>query len=308
MKLKAIKYYDIFRKSLAMALKNKLMWFFGLIIFLSSIFSNIMNIFSITVNKEQMQPLVIMAKENPLFFLKAVIVFVLLWLVFFLLRFIAIAGIIKSANNINVYKQSKIRTIFYEGIKYLWPMFLIEIIISFGLTVIFLALYFPVLYLLVLGEKFFAASLFLTASFIVTIIVVVAYYLKKYAYLYAVLGNMKIKMAIEEAYRLLVKNIWESLIMGCFVGILQALFSAVLLSLLFFDLAIYSQIVEMKNIFIGLIMVIEILIFMALFSIYASFYQIVWVLFFQEISLEKKENKFVKELETETKEATPETI
>ena len=178
MKIKAIKYSDIFRRSLAMALRNKPMWFFGLLIFLSSIFSNVMNVFSTTGNKEQVQSLIIVVKENPSFFLKAVIVFVLLWLVFFLLRFIAIAGIIKSANNINVYKQSKIRAIFYEGTIYLWPMFLIEIIISFGLAVIFLALYFPVLYLLILGEKFFAASLFLTASFIITIIVVVAYYLK----------------------------------------------------------------------------------------------------------------------------------
>jgi amino acid permease len=55
--------------------------------------------------------------------------------------------------------------------------------------------------------------------------------------------------------------------------------------------------------------ILEAAIFLLFFSAYSSFSQIFWLMFFQEISLEKQEKKInAEETEAETKVPTPETV
>jgi len=129
---------------------------------------------------------------------------------------------------------------------------------------------------------------------------------------------MKIRTALETAYHLLRKNIRESLVMGCVavalgiaalaVFFLLIIIAAVIISP--FGLMAYLIFAKAGAIAVLIIgVIIEVVILVSLFSGYASFSQVVWVLFFQEISLEKQEKKItVDEAEAETKIPNPEVV
>jgi hypothetical protein len=314
--MKTIPYSDILKQAAVMTWKNKFLWLFGLIIFFGSIFSNLnMNVGSTTEKSGQFQAakIFIQAHLATSFVIGLILVFVLISL--FLLRFIAIAAIIKSANNIAVYSQSKIKAILYETKRYLWPLLVLEIMVNIIIFIIVVVLFIPVAYLFMLKANIFAAISFIVAFVIIVSVAIIAYYLKKYAYFYIVLGNMKIKMALENAYYLLRKNIRESLVMACLAVALSLAALAIAFIIMFIAAIIISPIGLVAYLMfakIGAIVIlivgiiIEIIIFVLLFSIYASFFQVLWVLFFQEISLEKQEKPAALRIETETKIPTPE--
>lgn len=317
--MKTIQYSEILKQALIMTWENKFMWFFGLLVFLGSLVSSInMNFGSITEKSEQIQFLKNLVQAYPAASFATGLIFIALLITFFLLKFIAIAGIIKSTNNIAVYRQSKIKAIFYEVKRYLWALLLLEIMINIAIFAIVMVLFIPVAYLFVLKANIFAISSFIIASLIVMSVAAIAYYLRKYAYFYMILGNIKIRLALEHAYHLLQKNIRGSLIMGLLAIVLgiSALATVFVLMMMVviiispFGLIAYFVFAKAGAVTILIAgIIIEVIIFIFLLSVYASFSQILWVLFFQEISLEKQEKKLaVLKMETETQVPTPETV
>jgi len=300
--MKNIQYVDILKRAFLMVWENKFLWFFGLLVFLGS-FPPSFNFSSDDGTKQsiQFQSILGYMQEHPKFFLAIILIAFIFIVVFFLLRIIGITAIIKSVSNITVYKQSKILAIFSEAKQYFWQLVLLEIIIVIALTIVVVVLFIPVAYLLALNAKMFVAISTIVAVLIIIVLVIIANYLRRYSYFYIVLGNMKIKMALEAAHILFMKNIWESLIMGCVEIALNimatVLISAVLLTLLlvcsplgFIAHLIFAQ----ADVTTGLTMagiVISCAVLLILFSLFTAFAQSAWVLFFQEISLEKKEEK-----------------
>ena len=317
--MKKIQYFEILKRAFLMVWENKFLWFFGLLIFLGS-FPSGFNFSSddATKQSDQVQVILNYIQEHPKSFLGIILAILVLVVVLFLLRVIGLTAITKSANNIAVYGQSKISAIFSEAKKYIWKLMLLEIIICIALMIIVLVLFIPVAYLLVLKAKMFAIISMVAAVAIIVVLAIIASYLKRYACFYIVIGNMKIKLALENAYVLLIKNIWESLIMGCIgiaLGIIaMMLSSALLLSLVLlyspFSLVVHSMFAKIGTSFASITEIITGgAILLLLFSFFTAFAQSAWVLFFQEISLEKKEeNKVLEKIKVAEKIPDPEVI
>ena len=318
--MKKIQYFEILKRAFIMVWENKFLWFFGLLIFIGTPFTSFsFNSEGTTQqNDKNFEAILSYIQKYPKIFIGLFLSLIILMIVLFVLRIIATAAVIKSTNNIVVFRQSKVSSIFSEAKKYFWQLMLLEIIIIATLIVIMIILFTPVFYLWMLKATILAIASATIAAIILLVLIIIAKYLRKYAYFYMVLGNMKIRMALESAYLLLQKNVWKSLIMGCIEIVLvitaMMLLSAVLLLLapvysllVFFAHLLFSQVgITASLIFCFIIGCAFLLIF---FSFFTAFAQSAWVLFFQEISLEKKEEKKISEkIEVAEKIPNPEVI
>jgi hypothetical protein len=317
--MKKIQYGDILKRAFLITWNNKFLWIFGLFIFLGSLGSNInFNAGKISETNEKIQSAISFIQNNFAVTLATSLGILAVIVLLFLLRLLGMAAIIKSISNLSVYGQSKIKIIFSEAREYLWRLLLLEIIISLGLFLMFLVLLGPVSYLFMLKADTLAVISSIIAALIFLPLLLLAYFLRKYAYFYIVLGNVKIKVSLELAYSLLRKNIRESLVMGCaailaaiaftvsvcIFLVISALLIAALGLLLYFLLAKTSAVI-----ICALGCAIEAIIFLLLSSWYFSFMQTAWVLFFQDISLEKQtEKKLTEKLESAKEIPAAETI
>ena len=321
--MKAIPYLEILKKAFSISWKNKFLWVFGLFVSLGS-GSGMLNTswdknsgFS-SENKEHADKIINFIQNNPEIIFTVAIVVILLIILFFFLRIIGSAGLIKAASNIVVYSQSTIKGIFSETKKYFWTLVLAEIAISLAILAIILIMFVPTMYLFALKAYIFGAISLAGAILIIIPLVVLACFIRKYSFFYIVIGNMKIKMALECAYRLFRKNIKESLLMGIIaiaigmivvIPIFIFLLAAVVLFVLVGFLAhlIFAKAGLAVVVIIGIIFGVAVLLVFS--SAYVTFMQVMWVLFFQEISLEKLQKKIaIEKVETEAEVATPETI
>jgi hypothetical protein len=317
--MKKIQYLDILKRAFLMTWNNKFLWVFGLFVFLGSLNSNLnFNTGKVSETNEKFQSVVNFMQSNPRTSLALGLMFLLVAIVFFLMRFLGMAAIIKSANNISVYSQSKIRAVFSEAEKYLWRLLLLEIIVNLALLVVIIILVFPISYLFALKANTLAILSGIIAVVIFVPLLLIAYFLRRYAYFYIVLGDMKIRMSLELAYSLLRKNIRESLIMGCttiaaavvFLAAAFIFIAASVIMIVAIGLALYFLLTKIGAVIVfvagGITGIILLLI---LFSWYSSFVQTIWVLFFQEISLEKQpEKKLEEKVDSAEKIPTPEAI
>lgn len=301
--MKNIQYFEILKRALIVSWRNKFLWVFGLFIFLGSIFSNIglnINDYLSLDKAEKSAVLTDFIQKNSHFLSAIAPIFIAVVFIFFIFKFIGIAGIIKSTNNIGVYGQSTIKNISLEVKKYVWPLFLLEILTGLILALIIAVLITPVIYLYEAKEIIFFAISLSFACFIIIFLVIVAYYLRRYACFYVVLGNMKITAAFESAYALFIKNVKKSLIMGCVAIVINILamvtvfvFSVIIIAVFaIFGALVYYLFAKAGAIFIFVFGVLVFgMLFLIFFSGYLFFMQAAWTLFFQEISLEKREEK-----------------
>ena len=318
--MKAIIYSEIVKQAFEIAWKNKFLWVFGLLVSLGSGISNInLNMGGISSENEgQLDGTVSFIQQNPEIATGILITMIFLIIIFFSLRIIANAGIIKTVSNINVYSQSTVKGIFLEIKKYFWPLVSMELLIGLAVGLIILTMLAPILYLFSLKNYILGATSLAIAVVIIIPLIILACFIRKYASFYIVVGNMKIKMAIEYAYGLFKKNIKESLLMGIaaiFIGIITAILTlaALLLFILLFALLGFIAYIIFAKIGLVIILIIGIIagiIFLLLFSsAYAVFIQAVWILFFQEISLEKKSKIALSEnIEAKNESPAPEII
>ncbi|MDD5397061.1 MAG: hypothetical protein PHW24_03300 [Candidatus Moranbacteria bacterium] len=311
--MKTIKYFDILKKALLMTWNNKFLWVFGLLIFLGSLFSNV----NVDTNKLSNQNYVSFGSHPGIVGFVSVAMLLLI-AALFLLRIVSMAAIIKSVSDINLYKQLKIKNILQESRVFLWRIFLLEIIIGLTLLAVALVLSIPVVYLFALNAKALAWIALVGAIVIILPLLVLAYYLRRYAIIYIVLGNFKIRISLEAAYLMFEKNSKKSLLMGVVSIFLGIAFCATLIAaglLLLILLSPFGLIAYFVFAKVGLMAIsilgafIGALLMLAMFSWYEVFLQAVWVFFFQEIGFEKqKEAKKVENLESEVEIPSPETV
>lgn len=320
--MKPIAYLEIIKQAIKIAWKNKFLWAFGLLVSLGS-GSGISNVKWKTgegspKNEEQLNKAINFIQNNPEIVLGIVIIAFLLIIFFFFLRIIGNAGLIKAASNIAVYGQSTVKGIFLETKKYFWSLVLVETIICLAILAIIFVMFAPVAYLFILKAHILGAISLAGAILIVIPLLVLTCFIRKYAFFFIVIGNMKIKMALEYAYGLFRKNIKESLLMGIItvaigmIVVIPIFISIIIIALVFVLLGflayfIFAKIGAIAVMIIGIIFGIATLLIFS--SAYTTFMQILWVLFFQEISLEKQKTKLIVEkMETEAEIPTPEIV
>lgn len=316
--MKQIIYLDIFKEAFALVWKNKFLWLFGFFIMLGSASPSVNFRNSGSDSDALPSQLVDFFQNNPAIAVSAIIVFVILNIALFLLRLIGTAAIIKSTNNIKVYRQSKIRTIISETKGYVWRLFMMEIIVSFTLLLLAIVLFTPIVYLFVLKAYVLGALSLVGAATIMLGIVIISIFLRKYGGMYIILADTKIRPSLEGAYNLFRKNIKESLFMMLISLALNILvffiffFGLVSLALVFLPFGWLAYITYAKTGAIAVMIVGLIIAFvlaLIIFSSLAAFTQTAWLIFFKQISADKnEEEKLAERLAAENKLPSPEAV
>ncbi len=317
--MKNINYLEIIKQAFWMTWKNKFLWIFGFLIFLGSISPNT-NLQGGRFGEEskKMQVMTDFAQAHPDIFIALSVFSVIALIAFFLLKIIATVAITKSADNIALYKQLSLWSIFLESKKFLRRLLFLELLVGLALGLIVAVMSVPIVYLFMLNPSTLAFIVLGIAIIILIPLLILAFYLRNYAYLYIILGDFKIKSAMESAYVLFAKNIKESLLFGLlnigmeFLFLLSLLLAlivvvVVLAPLGFIAYFLFSNIGASTFLVIGIVALIAIVI--ALFSWYSAFLQTAWLLFFQQISFEKsREKKLTEKQELEGKVPNPEVV
>lgn len=317
--MKNIKYFDILKNASLITWKNKFLWFFGFLIMLGSISSNLnINNKGTSNSENEIKVIAAFVQNNPKLALLASLVLVVVVVVLFLLRIMASAGIVKSVNDINLYRQLSIISILKESKKYLGRLIGVEIIIGFSLVIVGFVLSVPVLYLFALKAKTLAILIMILAISIALPLIVLAYYLIKYASFYIILTNERIKVSIELAYTLFAKNMKEGFLMTAISIAVSLLLVAIIIliilpiAIIFAPLGFAAYLIFAK---MGATLVFMVsaacygLIVSVTISWYEAFLQTSWLLFFQQIAFEKHgEKKLAEEVKVEVKMPSPEVI
>lgn len=317
--MKNIQYLDTLKQAFSITWKNKFLWFFGFLVLLGSIGTNLnVNDNDVAEQGQKIQFIIAFIQNNPGLSAILGLVMVMVLVGLFLLRILAATGIIKAVNDINLYRQLSVVAILKESRVYLVRLLLLELLIGTVLVIVAIVLAIPVLYLFAIKATLLASLAMAVAIVIILSLVFLAYFLAKYAGFYIILSNTKLRMSLELAYAIFVKNIKESLVMSLtiltasIVLLVAVLLLCLLLVVVFGPLGLIAYLIFAKT-GVMAVLIIGILAYMAIlgtvFSWYMSFLYASWLLFFQNIALEKQDKKKILEkVEVEGKIPSPEVV
>jgi hypothetical protein len=312
-----INYIEILKNAWQIAWKNRFLWWFGLIIAISSPGGLNFN-FSTGGNKKiddaAVQKAVDFIAQNMHWIVIGVITLVALFIVLAIAGAFARAGLLKSIDAILKNKPAGFKAGMKEGKKYTWKLIMMGFLIFFMALASVAILIIPVIFLLASGAYIAGALLGIFAFLILIFIIILVSFLKLFGNLYIVLGELTVWNALEKAYALLQKNFASSIIMALIFIPLGLAFMmltiAVLIALaiIFIPLGLLFYIITgihgaVASACIGL--AIFLAIFLALRSIYETFSQTAWFLFFLEIAKPKVEEKIEEKVLEKKEEALP---
>jgi hypothetical protein len=316
--MKKLLYFEIIQKAFFLSWQNKFLWFFGFLILLGSFSSNINQTNSLSENTAQFQKLLSFLGLHPFYLGLFVLGFFLLFLLLTFARILGSASIIKSTNNIVVYRQASLSNIVAETKKYVLRIFAIELLLNLTLFLIAMVLAIPIFYLLAIKAPFAAIITILFAAAIILPIFFVTYFLRRFGNLYLILAEMKIRDCLEAAYSLFEKNLAQSFhliilsLTFCLLLLLALLLLLISVAIIFapFLLVAYFFLTQSALLVLASIAALFALsLFIVALCFYFVFLETFWVLIFQELTLEKKpENKEQQAFEIEGEIPTPEVV
>ncbi|GBE16619.1 hypothetical protein BMS3Abin15_00440 [bacterium BMS3Abin15] len=310
---KKIDYFGILKKSWQITWNNKYLWWFGLFMALGSGGANFNFSFDgsgwgdkTETPQEAQEAFANFVSQYSGWIIAGLSLLAVLVIIFLILRIIGQVGIIKSVDNIEKGKRSNFSAGLKEGKKYFWKVFFTGLLIGLFILAIIIILFLPVASLFYLKSFIIGTITALLAIIIFVPLVILASFIKIYSYLYIVLGNLSIRSALENAYRTFRNNLFSSIVMGL-VFIPLVMLMGIAMIFVIVSLAIVFLVVGLIFYFIlnkiGIIITIVLgaisLLFIVLLikSVYETFHQAAWVLFFREIALVK--DKGMGEIEEE---------
>lgn len=295
--MRKIDYTKIIKKAFSQTWKYKFLWWFGFFIVISNFIVNV----SVNADTEKAKTISEIYSKLNFAAWSAIISAILL---LFVLKVLSKIAIIKAIDNIGLYKQIGTGKSLKGAYDYFWRIIAMEIILFVFTVLVVFAVFIPVIFLAYTKSYVMLAFLVLVASLLILSLFILVSFVKKFSYYYVVLGNLKIKYAIEKAYELFAKTIKNNLLMGLIVigleiavysGIAFALFGSFAIILLFgFAVAFLPNIYLIVYIIFAGISLVSLLIF--LLSVYETFKQTIWLFYFKEITLINKINKSNQEI------------
>lgn len=297
-----IDYLNILKNSWHLTWHNKYLWWFGFILALGSRGFNFN--FPLNTNSERIDNDKFIQATSDFFSrywqwiaVGAALLFTLI-IVLAILKIISRAGLIKSVAAISLGESATFKKGFNEGKRYFWKLLFLGLIIFFFIFGIILALFTPVVFLIYLKSYIWAAILGVLAILLIIVLGIIVSFIKEYAQLYLVLANLNIKDSLENAYLLFRKNILPSVIFalilmaaGMVVG-LAILFSFIIIAAVFVMIGLaFYLLLKWVGVAIVAVPGVLLLIAVGLFiqSVFETFRQTAWVLFFREIAAVKSE-------------------
>jgi len=298
-----LNYLDIFKKSLALSWERKLLWIFGFFIFLGTASQ------SLSVNWKESESLKASLADfmdrsvfsGPAMLTMLIVAMLTLWL----LKAVGQAAIIRSIGKPKATDKNEFRQLFFAGKIYSWRILGIDLLFNLLVVIVFLTLSLPVIFLIFAKAYALSALVGLFAVMIFIPVSVLAYFIKRFSYIYLVVPDMNMRDSMENAYLIFKNHLLKSLLFSILlfatgillsVGFLAAIF-IMGTPLLFAGLAmslIFSKIGTYILMAVGLSILS--LAFILSQSMIEAFKQISWVIFFQEIGSPrvKKETIFEK--------------
>lgn len=305
-----INYLDIIKKAAAITWKNKQLWWFGLFASLASAGSSFNYFFGSGkdftgggITEERVMSFI---SDHAAPMIGAGVIIAVLFFLFLILGIIGRGALIKSIGKILKNESADFKSGMREGKKYFWRILGIGFLSAIFIFLAAIILITPIVFLFLNKAYVSAALLVLLAVAILIPFMILSIFIRVYGYIYAVIGNLKIWASIENAYALLRKNLGVSVIMGLIFILLGMILGLSLIMLLvpivaalfvlgsFFYLILKGVGVAIA-IGLGAIIVIAITLFAR--SVYETFAQAVWILFFHEIAKPKVEETVAEEAE-----------
>lgn len=302
--MKDINYLEIIKKSWKITWEKKYLWWFGFFMTLGSGLN-----FNFPGNSDWNKKIEEKGYLIEKFFNQnwQIIIFsvVLFAAIFFVLRIISQAGLIKSLNRIENNQEGDFRIGFKEGKKYFWKIFLAGLILVLLIFILLVILSVPVIFIFYFKSLIFGILVGSLAAVILIPSVIISSYIGKYACFYIILSDLGIRSALENGYQIFRRNILSSIIMALFfvpvniILFLLVIFSAFVIGIIFFIIGLILGLIFSK-IGISIVLISGVIVFMTSLFFINSLYQVIcqtiWFLFFKEIAIIKEEEKA---LETE---------
>jgi hypothetical protein len=298
-----IKYGEILKKAFFFSWKHKFLWFFGFLISLSLILNEVINLGSNDFLKEAFSADksfgvavagLQMISHWPLALL-AVSVFLIA------VRILSFGALIRSINNPVLFQQKKVLVILKETFEFFWRLLGIDFFLSALALVLFFLLAVPVAILFSLKANLFGSITLLAAILILLPFLILSFFLKKFGYIFAVLSGFDLKSSLDFSYKILLKNLKESLRMAlemlsfeilavCFLTTSIFIFGAVLFALFgFVDRLPFVQ--SGGPWVLNLVLIILAGLFFGALSFLTVNIQAAWFEFFAQISMQKNKEK-----------------
>ncbi len=298
-KVKVVPYWKIIQNAAKITWKSTYLWWFGFFIALTNL-GGIFNYYSHPENNKnsliKKQEWIYFISQNIYWVVTLVFLLVLLYILLVSLNIIGRGALIDSIAKQLEKKPANFKTGMVAGKRYFWKILVLALILSMSILLLVIVIFTPVIFLLSSHNYIIGTLLGLLAVIILVPLLFLISYLKIYGYLYLVLGQLNIGSAIENAYKLLQKNIIPSIIMLLLfipLNILWMLFMFLLIlpvGFVFFCLGVMMFLLfgttgVSVTILVALVSFFAIFIFLR--SIYEVFIQVVWILFFQVIAKPK---------------------
>jgi hypothetical protein len=316
-----INYLEIVKKAAEITWKNKRLWWFG---FFASLMSAGGSFSSSTENGKDFaggsitqEKVMGFVADHIVLMVGVGIILFIVCILFLVLGIIGRGALIKSIEKTLKKEPIEFRSGMREGKKYFWKILGIGFLSAMFIFLAVLILVAPIAFLIFSKSYIFAILLAFLALAILVPLAILSAYIRIYGSIYTVLGELKIWASIENAYALLRKNLGVSIIMGLIFILLGIILGLSLLMLLvpimaalvalgaFLYLALKGIGVAIA-IGIGAIIILAITLFIR--SIYETFAQTIWILFFHEIAKPKVEETVNEEVPEIKSAPTPDPV
>lgn len=307
--MEEIRYIEILKQAFSLTWKNKFLWFFGFLVFLGSISFQFNYNFFQGKNSEAEKNLSYLGElflQNRTLFIVMSIALIVVALTLYVLKVLGSLSIIISANNLPLYRQMKKNSILVNAGKYFWRVVLLDLLLGFLLVAILFLVGAPVALLISFKSFGFAFIVGMLGVLIVIPLAVLLYFVKVYSLLNISLADTSLRFALESAQKLFLGKIKESLLMGLSLWLTGMIFwlalflagSGVLLVGALLGGLVYAFVSKIAVIVIAVIFSLPVLAgWILIASFFQAFSQVVWLIFFREISsLKYEERKTIEEV------------
>jgi hypothetical protein len=295
--MSSINYLSILKKAWSITWSNKYLWWFGFFIALTSSGSLFNYSSRNDTNAQQMnQQFADLLSQHAGWFLAGAVILLIIFLLLLIMRFLSRGALIKSIEKHSKNEPSTFSAGLREGKKYFWRVLLISFLIQAAVMAVALLIITPIAFLFMTKSYILGVLLTLAGIVIILPLMVLAFFLANYSLIYAVLGDLSIADAIENGYNLFRKHIWTSILMALiFIPIAIALLIGTLfiiffLAIIFFVLGLIAFLLFNKigaAVILVLVIILFLLIFLGVRSVYETFSQAAWIFFFREIASPK---------------------
>ncbi|MCX6763959.1 MAG: hypothetical protein NTZ97_04530 [Candidatus Moranbacteria bacterium] len=306
-----IDFIKIGKQALAIVKKNRYLWWFGFIIALTSLSGMPFSFNKEDLNNEAKQKATDFISSHAVLVASVLIAFFIIFIILLILGIAARGAVIYSVNLELKGEKSSFRKGMKIGFRFFWKLLSISWLLGLMVLACIFVMSIPIIFLFANKAFFLGGFLAFIALLILIPLFFLFYFLKRYGYLYVVLGKLSAWAALESAYNLLWKKLRESFFTALLFAVLGIIFSAaafiliipILILFLIIGLILYL-IFKTTGIIIAVILGFSIFFIAILFlkSIFEAFYYTAWVLVFHEIAKpEMKETvKVAEEAETKT--------